>query len=68
MEKNSSGEESDQACFMVQGNDSLEVNSDTQLDDSASSSYDNNMDAHALNEELSIFCENLLSKYKALKK
>ena len=24
------------------------------------------MDAHALNEELSMFCENLLSKYKAL--
>jgi len=29
MEKESSGEESDQACFMVQGNDSLEVISDT---------------------------------------
>ena len=25
------------------------------------------MDAHALNEELSMFCEHLLSKYKALK-
>ena len=25
------------------------------------------MDAHALNEELSMFCENMLSKYKALK-
>ena len=34
-EKESSGEESDQRCFMVQGNDSLEVNSETQLDDSA---------------------------------
>ena len=67
VEKESSGEESDQACFIVQGNDSLEVISDTQLDDSASSSCDNNMDAHALNEELSIFCENLLSKYKILK-
>ena len=32
----SSGGESKQACYMVQGNDSLEVNSDTQLDDSAS--------------------------------
>jgi len=29
VEKESSGEESDQACFMVQGNDSLEVISDT---------------------------------------
>jgi len=26
------------------------------------------MDAHALNEELFLFCENLHSKYKALKK
>ena len=32
----SSGEESNQRCFMVQGNDSLEVYSDTQLDDSSS--------------------------------
>ena len=49
VEKESSGEEFDQACFMVQGNDSLEVILDTQLDDSASSSCDDNMDAHALN-------------------
>ena len=67
VEKESSGEESDQACFMVQGNDSHEVISDTQLDDSASSPYDDSMEAHALNKELFIFCENLLSKYKALK-
>ena len=67
--KESSGDESDQACFMIQGNDSLEENSDTQLDDSASSSddHDSSMDAHALNEKLSKFCENLLSKYKLLK-
>ena len=47
----------------VQGNDSLEVYSDTQLD-SASSSFDDHddMDANALNEELSIVCENLLEK------
>ena len=44
MEKESSGEESDQRCFMVQGNDSLEVHSDTQLD-SASSSCDEYIDA-----------------------
>ena len=37
-EEKSSGEESDQCCFMVQENDSLEVYSDTQLDDSTSSS------------------------------
>jgi len=54
---------------MVQGNDSLEVKSDIHLDDCASSSCDDNaMDAHALNEDLSIFCENLLEKYKLLKK
>ena len=54
LEKESSGDESDRACFMVKGIDSLEVKSDTQLDDSASSSCDDNvMDAHALNEELS---------------
>ena len=49
-----SSRESEQACYMVQGNDSFEVNSDTQLDDSASSSCDDYMDAAALNEELSI--------------
>ena len=68
VEKESSREEFNQACFMVQGNDSLEINSDTQLDDSSSSSCDDNMDADALNEELSIVCENLLEKYKVLKK
>ena len=65
LKKESSGDESDQACFMVQGIDSLEVNSDTQLDDCASSSCKDNMNAHALNEKL---FENLLSKYKLLKK
>ena len=33
VEKESSRDEFDQACFMVQENDSLEVISDTQLDD-----------------------------------
>ena len=32
VEKESSGDESDEACYIVQGNDSLEVHSDTQLD------------------------------------
>ena len=54
---------------MVQEIDSLEVISDTQVDDYASSSCDDNaMDAHTLNEELSLFCENLLNKCKLLKK
>jgi len=56
LEKESSGDESDQACFMVQGNDSLEVNLDTQLDNSSCSSIDldSSMDIHALNEELCV--------------
>ena len=63
-------DKSDEACYMLQENESLEVHSDIHLDDSASSSNDDHdsMNAHALNEKLSIFCENLLSKYKALKK
>jgi len=61
-------DKSDQACYMVQEIDSLEVTSDTNLDDFATSfNNDNVMDAHALNEELFMFCENLLSKYKVLK-
>ena len=68
VEKESSRDESDQYCYMIQGNDSVEVNSDTQLDDSASSSSDDYVDADALNEELSIICENLLEKYQLLKK
>ena len=53
---------------MVQGSDSLEVNLDTYLDDSASTSCDvSNLDAHALNEKLSQVCDNLLSTQKALK-
>ena len=43
MEEESSEDESEQACYMVQGNDSLEVNSNTQLDDTASSSGDDSM-------------------------
>ena len=48
-EKESSEDESEQRCYMVQGNDSLEVLSNTQLD-SASSSFDDldSMDADAL--------------------
>ena len=49
---------------MVQEIDSLEVKSDTQLDDSASSSGGDYMDANVLNEELSTVHENLLGKYK----
>ena len=60
----------EQSCFMVQENDSLEVHSETQLDDCASPINDDhdNMDAYALNEELSTVCEKLLEKYQVLKK
>ena len=53
---------------MVQGNDSLEVYLETQLDDSASSSEDDIIDANTLNEQLSIVCENLLEKYQVWKR
>ena len=44
VEEKSSEDESEQACYMVQGNDSLEVHAETQLDDCASSSRDDIMD------------------------
>ena len=66
--RKSSRDESDLRCFMVQGNDFLEVHSDTQLADSSSFYCNECMDAHALNNELAKNCENLISKYKLLKK
>ena len=68
VEKKTLVDESNETCYMVQGNDSLEINSKTHLDDCASSSGDDYMNADVLNEELSIVCENLLEKYKVLKK
>ena len=47
---------------MVQGNDSLEVYSESQLDDDCASSSNEYVDANALNEELSLVCEKLLEK------
>ena len=56
VEKEPRRDESEQACFMVQENDSLEVYSDTHLDDCASSSDDHDsIDAHALNESFPYF-------------
>ena len=66
--RKSSRDESDERCFMVQGDDSLEVHSDTQLDFSTSSYCNEYMDAQALNDELAKNCETLISKYKLLKK
>jgi len=44
VERKAIRDESDEACYMVQGIDSIEVHSDTHLD-SSSSSCDDNMDA-----------------------
>ena len=67
-EYESSEDESEQHYYMVQGNDSLEVNSETHLNDCASSSCDEYIDADALNEELSIVCSKLLEKYNFWKR
>ena len=54
-----SSEKSEQHCYMVLGNDSLEVNSETQLDDDDASSCSNEyIDANALNEELLLCVKN----------
>ena len=67
-EEESNGE-SESQCFMVQGNDSLEVSSESQLDcDDASSSSNEHVNPNTLNEELSIVCEKLIEKYNLLKK
>ena len=70
MERKPIVNESDEACYMVPGNDFLEVTLKSYLDDCASSfnDHDSSMDSHALNKELFMFCENLLLKYKTLKK
>ena len=45
--------ESESQCFIVQGNDYLEVQSETQLDSfDSSSSCDEHVDPNTLNEEL----------------
>ena len=53
---------------MVQGNDSLEVHSDTQLDDSSSSYCYSCLEAQTLNMELATKFEIFLEKHKLLKK
>ena len=61
-------DKSDEHCFMVQGNNSLEVQSESQLDASSSSYCNECLEAQAMNDELAKNCENLISKYKLLKK
>ena len=67
-ERRSRRDKSDEYCFKVQGNDSLEVQSETQIDASTSSYCNECLEAHAMNDELAKNCENLISKYKLLKK
>jgi len=65
LEREPIGDESDKACYMVQGNDFLEITLESHLDECDSSSNDHgSMDAHALNEESFKFFENLLSSTK----
>ena len=52
LEREFSEDNSNKACFMIQRNNSLEVNSESHLDDCASTSNDNSVDAYMLNEEL----------------
>ena len=52
---------------MVKGNNSLEVQSDTQLDDCSSSYCDGCLEAQTLNMELATKLENFLEKHKLLK-
>ena len=45
-------------CYMVQGDDPLEVNSDSKFDEDIDMSYD----------DLALLCHKLLKKYDLLKK
>jgi len=54
MERESSEDDCDQECFMIQRNDPLEVNLESEI----------NEDVNMLNDELAIFCEDLLEIYK----
>jgi len=59
---------SEEHCFMVQGKDSLEVNSDSQLDDSSSSFCHGCFEVQNLNVKLASKLENFVEKHNSLKK
>ena len=61
-------DKSDERCLMVQGNDSLEVQSETQLDYSSSSYCYGCLEVQNLNVELVSKLENFLQKHNLLKK
>ena len=52
------GSDASNICYMVQGDNPLEVNSESELDEDVDMSYD----------ELASFCQQLLEKYDLLKK
>ena len=56
-------DKSDEHCLMVQGNDSLEVQSDSQLDDSSSSYCHGSFEVQTLNMELAQKLEIFLKKH-----
>ena len=60
-------DKSDEHCLIVQGNDSLEVQSESQLDDSSSSYCYGCLEAQTLNMELATKLDNFLEKHKLLK-
>ena len=51
------GSEASNVCYMVQGDNPLEVNSEFKLNEDVEMSYD----------ELTLFCQQLLKKYELLK-
>ena len=53
---------SDERCLMVQGNDSLEVQLETQLDASTSSYCYGCLEVQTINVELATKCENFFGK------
>ena len=52
------GSEASNVCYMVQGDNPLEVNSQSELEEDVDISYD----------ELESFCQQLLKKYDMLKR
>ena len=61
-------EKSDDHCLMVQGKNSLEVQSDSQIDDSSSSYCYGCLEVQNLNVELATKLEIFLKKHNLLKK
>ena len=66
--KRSRRDMSDEHCLMVQGKDSLEVQSKSQLDDSSSSYCYGCFEVQNLNVEFATKLEKFLKKYELLKK